>query len=196
MQNKRQSVLVTAYTPFLNLSNFLLWFPLWAPTQLPTSWSTWSPSWVRAKISLKRKSRPLRAWMGGNGWSVAHHATCSITTAAVCFLDIQLLFSQHAFDSVPPSQNLTSGGKFSHLSLPLCSKLPPQWKQGPIWPPAPLQGPSACWDSCSDDLGSLQVPWFIFWVNTANVSLTKELWFRKALVNLEFDYLLICAELR
>lgn len=56
----------------------------------------------------------------------------------------------------------------SSLSVPPTPHPPhhPQWKQGLIWP-----RPPACWDSCSDDLGSPQVPWFIFWVNTTNSGL-------------------------
>lgn len=45
--------------------------------------------------------------------------------------------------------------------------MPPIVKTGPdiwLWPQRP-----ACWDSCSDDVGPLQVPWLIFWVNTTNL---------------------------
>lgn len=51
--------------------------------------------------------------------------------------------------------------------LPSSPNLPPQWKQGLIWPQTQ---PPACWDSCSDDLGSPQVPWIIYLVNITILS--------------------------
>lgn len=156
---------VKAYSSILEfLSSFLLWFPISGQTQFPTSWSIQSISYVGAKISLKRKSRPFSVWMGGNCTRV-YPPCLSFNNNTLSFLlcaqvKYQSLFSLHWFDLLPWFESKSVESFQMSLRSPF-----PQWKQGPIWP-----RPPACWDSCSDDRSSPQVPWFIFWVNTTNLS--------------------------
>lgn len=80
----------------------------------------------------------------------------------------QSLFSLHGFDVLPwfeSDRSKKHSMESFQMSLSLSPLFLPQWKQGPIWP-----WPLTCWDSCAVDLSSPQVPWFIFWVNTTNLS--------------------------
>lgn len=90
------------------------------------------------------------------------HASHSIITHLLCFwVKYQSLFSLHGFDLLPRLETdcLKSilWKVFRSLSLSPSPLPPPQRKRGLIWP-----RPSVYWDSCSDDLGPQQVPWFIW----------------------------------